>query len=357
MKASHLGLTQATNEESSDKQRGDCPAWIKSYIKFQEKEMSNNSSKVLAYSCCGRRGHLCGGIAERILAMMEAAKLAEYSQRVVAFQWCTSGSIERMLQPNLIDWRLMFNDKRLESLPDHEERGWDSIAASAVTKEKVRSGADAVVRIKLTNNLADKSAKLPRYQLEANHIVDSSCLFHALFRPSSKVEKGMRDIRRLLFGSEDTPYLAVDLQLSAFEAGVEKQKFTQFTAFMTVLSCARILADINSITAPILLLTDHPLLQQQLRDGLIKGFVTTPRQQHGEPLLKADGDLNSAMEEVLLTGVESLGLLGSSKCLITSPTDSSRVSELWGRHRCVVSIEQCISYHAKHKEKRALKDI
>ena len=84
-------------------------------------------------------------------------------------------------------------------------------------------------------------------------------------------------LTRQLFGSTESPYVAVHLRLGGFEGEWKSiERFEQFIGLLSVLTCARDLAAVQGISGPILLLTDNAMLRDRIRAGFFTGFVTTP---------------------------------------------------------------------------------
>jgi hypothetical protein len=110
---------------------------------------------------------------------------------------------------------------------------------------------------------------------------------------------------------------------------------------MAVLSCSKDLATSLGITAPILLLTDNAALREHIHRGTLNGFVTTPHQ--ASHVYYAQG--KEPGRRALMTSFLDLALLSRARCLIGSPSGYSLAALIWGRHRCYLEIEQCMSLY------------
>ena len=116
---------------------------------------------------------------------------------------------------------------------------------------------------------------------------------------------------RQLFGSTELPYLAVHLRLGVFEGEWKSiERFERFAGLLSVLTCARDLAVVHGISAPILLLTDNAMLRDRIRAGFFTGFVTTP---HAASHVLEAGDGSESGRLALMESFLDLALLSRAR--------------------------------------------
>mmetsp|Transcript_40412 Transcript_40412/g.89772 ORF Transcript_40412/g.89772 Transcript_40412/m.89772 type:complete len:432 (+) Transcript_40412:206-1501(+) len=324
-----------------------CPQWILDYAAFHKQALVNPANaKYMLYVCDHETRNYCPGLGDRLRAMQEAFKLAQYTNRTLLFHWSIPAALETIFSPAEIDWRMQkeFGLDKAFNMKYYWGTGFEPIPKEMTDGSFIKVTQDAKL-LTVSTNQYDPRGILPGMSLGGIVSNERSCLFNAFFKPSGMLQLKVDEMRRQLFGSSTTPYLAIHLRLGGF-AGEWKviERFNQFQGLMAGLSCAKDLAHAHGLDKmPILLLTDNALLREHVRKGTFSGFITTPFDAG-----HTSGSSHGA-EEVLVTSFVDMALLAQAQCFVGSPSGFSDMALNWGRQSCYINIRRCIETYIKYR--------
>ena len=251
--------------------------WAHSYTLFhrQHVDRSSNGTNYLISPC--KKGYSsCAGLGDRLVGIVSTFYMALLTNRVFLIQFEQPVELEKILAPNMIDWRFGVREHHIRDLPSEDQRwmmlGYQKRRALFLEGDFTLKMEKQVQYVRSNERLYTHLHNNPLYKkrreelgldrMSSFHIF--GCLYQYLFKPSVTLYNFIQDFYNSAFlNSLNQRIPVIGMQIRTGTALGEHQRITR-PELQTMWDCAQKLLQ-HHPNSRILLTTDSSLIKDEAK--------------------------------------------------------------------------------------------